>query len=166
MRKSLTLVELMVVVAILGLIASYGATFLITNTRFFREFSAKGEVQREARTVMEIATRRIRQASASSIEISNIPGQPPYSYLKFTTEDGSKNEEIYQNGRKLYMVAMVGGTTTFFKIADNLRQAVFTLEDTSVGDLLTISLCFEKETVEGKVKLLHLSIDKVKIFSE
>ncbi|MCS7184709.1 MAG: type II secretion system GspH family protein [bacterium] len=166
MKKALTLVELMIVVAILGLLASYGATFILTNTKFFRESSAKGEVQREARTVMEIITRRLRQASASSIVISNKPGQPPYSYIRFTSEDGIRREEIYQEGKRLYMVALVNNTTTFLKIAENLRQAIFTLEDTSIGNLITLSLCFEKETVEGKVKLLHLSIDKVKLYNE
>ena len=83
-RRGYSLIELMLVVAIVGSIAMVGPRLMIQMTRFFRQNQARVDIQREARTVFDLMGRNLRQAQASTIVVDQLSGQPPYSRVSFT----------------------------------------------------------------------------------
>ncbi|MBI4397452.1 MAG: prepilin-type N-terminal cleavage/methylation domain-containing protein, partial [Elusimicrobia bacterium] len=64
MRNSsgFTLAELMVVVAIMGIVFGIAPKVLMSTYRFFRLSMARSEIQRDARASLDLMNRRLRQA--------------------------------------------------------------------------------------------------------
>lgn len=159
-EKGYTITEMMIVVAILGIIVS-GFAVLITNlTRFWRLNLARTEVQREARRCLSLMNQNIRQAQASTVTIDQITSNPPWSRITFATI-GTVTTSYYQDRNKLYQI--VSGQTSM--LAENLRSIAFWYPETSDTSIISISLCFEKATYEGGTKALQLSIEKVRIMN-
>ncbi|MCX5701913.1 MAG: prepilin-type N-terminal cleavage/methylation domain-containing protein [Candidatus Omnitrophica bacterium] len=90
-KKSLTLIEIMVVVFIMGII--FMALFLSLTTAEFSSSvsSAKTDLQAKLRLVMDLIIRDVRQTSSSEgrIDFSNPP--PSESYIKFVKVTGVDN---------------------------------------------------------------------------
>jgi len=160
-NKGYTLVELMIVVAILGVIATLGPNIFINITRFERLNSAQRETQRGARESLAQINRNIRQANSSTIVVSNEPDQPPYSSVSFSLADG-RSLKYYQSGKTLY-VASQGSTTT---LCGNLRHIAFSFPRSDDLKIMSISVTFEKDTYEGGSKALQMAIEKVRIMND
>ncbi|MBI5242476.1 MAG: type II secretion system protein [Elusimicrobia bacterium] len=155
--KGYTLTEVLMVVAIVGIISSVFPRLFIQVTRFFRQNQARADIQRDARSAFDLMSRNLRQALASSVAIDQASGQPPYSRISFTKIGGGAIT-YYQQGTKLYQVA--GGTKT---IAENLRYMAFTHLRTDDDNLVSVTLTLEKATYNQQTKALQLSVEKIRI---
>jgi prepilin-type N-terminal cleavage/methylation domain-containing protein len=158
-RNGLTLVEMMVVVAIIGFAVVAGPKLLVNAIRFFQLHTAKVAIQRDARSSLEIINRFLRQAVSSSVVIDQLAGQPPYSRISFKGFDG-KTFMFYQQNSTLYQVAL---STT--PIAKNLRYIAFTYPRSDDPTIISVAMTMEKSTYEGGSKALELSIEKVRLMN-
>ena len=159
-RSGFTLVEMLIVVAILGIVTLSAPQLFTQITRFFRQNQARVDIQRDARTVFDLMGRTLRQAQASTIVVDQLAGQPPYSRVYFKKVDGTEIT-YYQEGRKLYLVDV--GTKA---IAENLRYLAFSHPQTDNDKLVSVALTLEKSTYEGRVKALQLSVEKIRLHND
>ncbi|OGS19307.1 MAG: hypothetical protein A3J83_07240 [Elusimicrobia bacterium RIFOXYA2_FULL_40_6] len=163
-NSGLTLIELMVVAVILGIIMLAVNEFLGNGLQFFSSNQAKLEIQRDARRIINLLNRNLRQSRASSIVISSYDtNQPPWSYISFETID-NKSYHFYQKDTKMYMCDLTRGATQ--QIAENLRHLTFCYPMLPNDEIISISLCFEKYSLSRNVKSLQLSVEKVRIMNE
>lgn len=159
-RKAFTLVEMMVTVAIIGILFTVGPPIFLNLQRFFLQNSARGEIQAEIRVMMDNMDRTIRQASANSINVSQDSGQPPYSKIKFTTVDG--RTVIYkQSGRRLLEIVN-GNTKTLSK---NIYYLAFTYPKTDTNTVISISITLQKGTFERRTTAIQMAITKVRVMN-
>ena len=156
-RGGYSLIEVMMVVAIVGVIGSIAPQLLIQVTRFFRQNQARTEIQRDAQATFNLIGRNLRQAQAGTIVIDQKTGQPPYSRVAFTRMDG-RQLSYYQDGAKLYQVS--GGTKA---ITENIRYIAFGHPRTDDGKLLTVTVTLEKATYNQQTKALQLSVQKFRV---
>ncbi|MBI4655543.1 MAG: prepilin-type N-terminal cleavage/methylation domain-containing protein [Elusimicrobia bacterium] len=164
-RRGYTMVELMIVIAIMGILMLLGPDIFKGMYRFVRLATAKVEIQRGARVTLSNINRALRQSQASSIVVDQASGQPPHSRISFTRykPDGSTPTiSYYQQGKKLYM--SVNGAAGQ-PIAENLRYIAFSYPKTDDAGIISISLTFEKETYEGGAKALQMAVEKVRIMN-
>lgn len=165
-QKGITLTELLISVAILGILISIAGTFLLGGIRFFRLSTAKGEIQRDARTCIDLINRNLRQAKASTVTINRFNNaMPPCSAILFA-DANSIYHYFYQNNDQFWVAKSTGGAWSFNKVADNLRSLSFAFPHTDDGTLVSVSICFEKATYEDAAKSLQLSVEKVRIMNE
>ena len=164
-QRGFTLIELMIAVALVSVIMSVGPTFLMNLFKYFRLQMARSAVQKNARTSLELITRNLRQATATSVTISQMSGQPPYSWIQFTIDKGAGNARgnygFFQQGKNL-MYMKNGSTST---IADDLRYIAFSYPRTDDDSIVSVSMTYEESTYAGYTKALQLSIEKVRVMN-
>lgn len=157
-----TLAEMMVTVAILGIIFSLAPKVMIDTFKFFRLTIARSEIQRDARAALDLINRRLRQAKASTVVVDRLDvNQPPYSHVTFNTISGS-TMTFYQEGTQLKMNDGVGSAAT---LADNLRYLAFTHITSSNENVMSVSVTFEKSVYVGKSKALQTAVEKVRVMN-
>lgn len=159
LQAGFSLTEVMIVVAILGVVFTMGPTLLRQVMRFYYLHNAKVEIQRDARTCLDTVNRFVRQAQSSSVTIDQISGQPPFSRISFSLIDG-QTMSFYQQGTTLYQVAQ---STT--PITRNLRFIAFTYPRSDDPTIISVAMTMEKATFEGGTKALELSIEKVRVMN-
>jgi len=158
-EKGFTLTELLIGTAILGVIACVCATIYIQGFRSWRQSSAQIEVQGQARIILDMIEKDIRQAKASTITISQYnTTQPKYSKISMTNVRNS-SIAYYQQGPDLHRT--VDGKDAL--VFHNIQNILFIYPDTSDGRIISISLTMEKATYEGGAKTIMLSVDKVRV---
>lgn len=160
-KAGYTLTELMMVVAIIGVLASVGPPLLIGVQNFFLMTGARYETQRDARTAIDTINRYLRQAYASTVVVSTPTGQGPYSQITFKMPDG-RTMQFRQSGKDLLQV--VNGTQTS-TISRNLIYIAFTYPRTDDTSIISVSLTMGKNIQLGKRKVLELTIQKVRIMN-
>ncbi len=107
-RAGYSLIEVMLVVAILGIVSSVGAGMLLQVNRYFILTKTKNDLQKEARAAMYVMTRELRQGQSNTILIDRLAtSQPFYSRITFTKIQGT-TISFYQSGNQLFMKS---GTT-------------------------------------------------------
>lgn len=166
-NKGVTLTELLISVAIIGLLSAVVGIFLINIFKFYRLNTAKGEIQRDARACIDLINRNLRQAISSSVTITRYnSNHPPCSMIQFTHIKGDAFR-YYQLNNQFYISVCEQGTNTWRtnKISDNIRSVFFTYPDISDPTIVSVSLCFEKSTYQGATKALQLSVEKVRIMN-
>lgn len=157
-----TLVELLIVSAILALILSMGSTLLVRINTFMRVSVGKIETQRDVRNVMTLITQEIRRAKASQITLSRADAtQPPYSKITFQNYLG-ETVSIWQSGRTLSLLK--NGSTGI--LSKNLRSLIFSFPSTDDMTLLTILLTIEKSDGSGRTQSLQLGGETVRILND
>lgn len=153
-----TLVETVVTAAVLSLLALIIAPLLVHSTRFFLLNRTRVELQRDARACLAILTRNLRQASSSTITISQTTGQPYYSQISFTDVNGISY--VYaQNGTLLRETRGIKITT----LSDDLRFLNFYFPRSDDMTIVSVSLTLEKAIFEGRTKALHVATEKVRV---
>ncbi|HCJ66732.1 MAG TPA: hypothetical protein DHV62_05245 [Elusimicrobia bacterium] len=171
-ERGVTLIELMFVVIILGILFTVGANVLISGWRFMFLSQARWEIQRDVRTNLDLVHRNLREAEYTSVTIyksTDTAGvtNPPCSKISFTNVD---DDEIsyYQDGDKLYQKIKRSGETTYAttKLAENLRYIYFAYPKSDERSIISLSICFEKETFGGGAKALQLSVEKIRLMNE
>ncbi len=157
--------ELMIAVAIVGILLSLGPNLLLNLFRFWRLQLGRAGVQQNARNSLELVNRTLRQASASTIVVSNRSSQPPYSWIRFSIDKGAgaaiSSYGFFQEGKNLKY--MKGGSTS--TIAENLRYLAFTYPKSDDDGIISVSMTFEEATYAGYTKALQLSIEKVRVMN-
>ncbi|OGR89575.1 MAG: hypothetical protein A3A86_08630 [Elusimicrobia bacterium RIFCSPLOWO2_01_FULL_60_11] len=165
MEKGMTLVEIMVTLTIMLLVVGIGPSVMTNMSRFWRLTSARANVQKNARISLDIINRNLREATASSVIISQRSGQPPYSWITFSIDKGEGDAlgdyGVYQEGKHLYYMKN-GSTGT---LAENLRFVAFTYPRTDNSGIISVSMTFEEDTFAGHTKALQLSIEKVRVMN-
>lgn len=157
--RGYTLVEVMLTVAIMGIVMMIGPRLLIQTVRFIQLHNAKVEIQRDARVCLDIINRFIRQAKGYTVVIDQAANQAPFSRISFTTVSGQP-VQFYQSGTQLYEV-----TDSTVAISNNVRYIAFTYPRSDDPSIISVALTMEKSTFEGGNKALELSIEKVRVMN-
>ena len=151
-----TLVELMVTVAILGIIGSVGS--LITTKIFQAQMMSEAmlNIQTNAFATFDVVNKLLRQAQGSSIVIDQYDAnEPPWSRVTFTIPNNPKSFTFYQKGQTLY----IGNVPTF----NNLLSLYFSYPKTSDAQLINVSMTYQQSTGSGRSKALQLYIQNLTI---
>ena len=161
--KGFTIVEGMITVAIIAIVAAMGPNLITQITRYWRLQVARANVQKNARISLDFSNRHLRQASATSVTLSQRPSQPPHSWVTFTISTGPLigTYGIFQEGTNLNY-AKNGTTNT---LATDLKFLAFSYPKTDDATIISVSMAFEEATFTGYSKALQLSIEKVRIMN-
>ncbi|OGS12692.1 MAG: hypothetical protein A2234_03040 [Elusimicrobia bacterium RIFOXYA2_FULL_58_8] len=159
-KRGYTLVEVMMTVAIIGIVGGMAVPLLMNMTNFWRQTTARNAIQRDVRTSLDMINRFARQAKSSTVVIDAVSGQPPCSRLTYTSIQG-ETVVFYQTGNKLYM-SLAGKTTM---LTENLAYVAFTFPRTDDITLLSVAITAQSATFRGGKKALQLSIQKVRIMN-
>ena len=160
--RGFTLAEMMITVVIMGIVAGMSAKAFTATWQFFRMSMARAELQRDARQVLDMLNRSMRQARASTVVVtSDSSSQPPYSKVTFDTLAVS-SVSFWQDGRKLMMQEGAGGSRV---LADDLRYLAFTYGQTDNATIMSVSVSFEKSLYSGRKKALQMAVDKVRLMN-
>lgn len=160
--RGVTLIELLIVVAILGLVVALWPRILMQCAVFWRMNRARLETTRDARNGMEVIISKLRQASASSVLVDELPGHPPYSRITFLI--GGSQFRFWQDGLRL----MMSKDGVEHPMSDNLRTLTFSYPDLSKPELVAISITMEQRVFSGRsgeVKAVRLASEKVRILN-
>ncbi|MCX5787900.1 MAG: prepilin-type N-terminal cleavage/methylation domain-containing protein [Elusimicrobia bacterium] len=157
-RPGYSLTEVMMVVAIIGIVAAVGPALLIQANRLFVMSRVRIDLQGEARSVMYVLTRELRQAQNASIVIDQASGQPYYSRISFTKQQGTAMV-FYQSGNKL--IAKTGAKTQ--TLTTHLGYMAFTYPRSDDMDILSVSMTVQELIYGGKIKALHMASERVRI---
>jgi prepilin-type N-terminal cleavage/methylation domain-containing protein len=160
-RRGVTLMELMITVGIIGAVFGIAAPILTQANRQFILNRTRVQLQQEARSVMYILTRNLRQAQSSTITISRAnTSQPFYSRISFTKEQG--NTLIFQQ-EGVYLYQVIGGVRR--PLTQNLKYLAFTFPRSDDMGIISVSLTLEKKIFEGRSKALHMASEKVQVMN-
>lgn len=159
-RAGYTLMEMMLVVAIIGIIAALGAPLWNNMTNFWRQSSARSDIGRDVRASLDIINRMVRQARQSTVVIDQVSGQPPYSRITFTTISG-QTISFYQTGNILYQ--KFGSNVS--KLSRNVGYIGFTPPQTTDTTIISVAFTAQAATYKGGKKELQLAVQKVRIMN-
>lgn len=159
-KHGFSLTELLMVVAIVGILFAMAPMIFIQINRFIQLNTARLELQREARLAMSVINRNLRQAQQSTLQIDQVNGQPYYSRIAFTRIDGMAYT-FFQQGTNLVM--STDNTTKM--LTTNVRYLAFAPPRTEDLSIISVSLTLEKKIYEGKSKALHMASEKVMIMN-
>lgn len=160
-RRGYSLTEMLMAVAIVGILASVGSRMLVQANRFFILSNTRTDLQREARAAMYIINRSLRQASVGSVIVDRAASQPFYSRLTFTKTQGSRMT-FAQNGTSL--VQTVG--TKSRTLTKNLKYLAFSFPRSDDLSIISVSMTLEKSIYQGRVKALHMASEKVRVMND
>jgi prepilin-type N-terminal cleavage/methylation domain-containing protein len=165
-RSGYSLVEVMMVVAILGIISSVGAGILLQANRYFIFTKTRGDLQREARAAMYVVTRELRQAQSNSIVIDRLANnQPFFSRITFSKFGGS-TVSFAQNGKQLLMMVGNCHTTSCGRpLADNLLYLAITFPRSDDMTIVSVSMTLQQNIYQSKTKALHMTSEKVQVMN-
>jgi prepilin-type N-terminal cleavage/methylation domain-containing protein len=160
-RAGYSLIEIMLVVAILGIISTVGANLLLQTNRYFIFTRTRLDLQREARSAMYVMTRELRQAQSQSIVMDRLSvSQPFYSRITFTKIQGN-TLTFQQSGNQLQMLDGVKKTV----LTKNLRYLAFTFPRSDDLTILSVSVTLEEAIYQGQKKALHMASEKVQVMN-
>lgn len=164
-RAGYTLAEMMVAVAILGILALIGPPLMIGMQNFFLMTSARTETQRDARACLSEINRFLRQAEASTVVIDSASNQGPYSRITFSLLDG-RTMSFSQLGDELVQTSKSsGGSTSSVVLTRNLSYIAFTYPATDDVSIISVAITMSKNIQLGKSKVLELTVQKVRIMN-
>lgn len=164
-NRGYTLVELLITVALMGIIFGLGTTIFIQMNRFTKINTTKLQLQREARLSLNTINRNLRQAVSTSIVIDRATNQPYCSRLTFQRIDG-QNYRFTQLNNKLRMESWSTTiSTTTQVICNNVKYLAFVpprLEDIT---MISVSVTLEMQIMEAQTKALHMASEKVMVMN-
>lgn len=163
-RRGYTLTEVMVTVAILGVVVTIASPLMLQVTNFWRLTSARYAIQRDVRTALDLINRLTRQAQSATVVIDSVTGQPPCSRLSFSYTNADGNVvpvSFYQTGSKLYM----NNNGTIALLSSGLAYIAFTYPRTDDVTIISVAVTMQSPTYRGGKKALQLSIQKVRVMN-
>jgi prepilin-type N-terminal cleavage/methylation domain-containing protein len=155
-----SLTEMMIVVAIIGILASVGGRVMLQVNRYFIMTSTRTDLQREARAMMYVINRNLRQAQSATIRIDRAASQPFCTRLTFTKVQGT-TMTFYQSGNTL--VQLVGTKTR--TLSKNVKYLAFTFPRSDDLGIVSVSVTLEKAIYQGRTKALHMASEKVRVMN-
>ncbi|MBI3298083.1 MAG: prepilin-type N-terminal cleavage/methylation domain-containing protein [Elusimicrobia bacterium] len=159
-ERGYSLVEIMLVVTIIGVIAMVGPRLMVQLQNFYLQTTARAEIQRDARSTVDVINRFLRQGKYRTIIIDSPATQGPYSRIRFTHVDG-RNFEFSQSGSKL--LQKVDGVTT--TLSRNLMYLAFTFPRSDYPRLVSVSITMQKSTYKGEKRALELTVQKIRVMN-
>ena len=163
--KGLTIIELLITTAIIGIISLVLAQMYFQGFRTWRQNKARIDVQRDARTMLDLINKNLRQAQAGTITISrNSAGDPPCSKISFIGLQRGTTAQMsyYQNGLKLYHSIGCGEA---HQLGKNVRVLSFATMESGDEASVNIGLCLEEKTYAEGTKTSKLSVQIVRIMN-
>lgn len=156
-----TLIEVMLVVAIIGLVASIGAGVLIQINKAFILSKARIEIQEQARGAMYIITRELHEAKVATIVIDRSSAtQPFYSRITFTKIQGQQ-VRFNQVGNSLHIIK--GNNDSI--ITRDLAYLAFTFPRSDDMSIVSVSMTLEKRIYQGQIKTLHMASEQIQVMN-
>lgn len=160
-RRGVTLIEMMIVVGIVSALFMVAAPILNQANKQFIMTRTKLELQQEARGVMYVVTRSMRQAQRDSITITRAnANQPFFSKITYTTETG-RAMAFQQEGKILYQ--LISGNKRV--LSRNLNYLAFTFPRSDEMGIISVSVTLRKNIYEGRSKALHMASEKVRVMN-
>lgn len=152
--------EMLLTVAIIGVVAGVGAPLLTQMTNFWRQTTARNVIDQDVRASIDTINRFLRQAQSDTVVIDAASGQPPDSRITFTSIQG-QTVSFYQSGNKLYMRLGIVVST----LSSNMAYIAFTYPRTDDISIVSVAITAQASTFRGGKKALQLSIQKVRIMN-
>ncbi|MFA6316124.1 MAG: prepilin-type N-terminal cleavage/methylation domain-containing protein [Elusimicrobiota bacterium] len=163
-RAGFTLTEAMMVVAILGILASVSAPLLLQMTNFWRTTTARNEIERDVRISLETINRYLRQAKSATVVIDRYStSTPPFSRITFTPEKGG-TVSFYQDGSNLLMT-LSSATIVTTTLSKRVGFLAFSYPSTFDPSIVSVAITMQAPTYLQRKKALQLSIQKVRIMN-
>ena len=159
-NRGWTLAELIIVIAIMGIIAMISPKIMTVTTKLFILGQAKIQLQEEARAAIYVITRELRQAQANTIVIDTPAGQPFYSRLQFSKVQGA-NVTIQQNGSSLILTEGTNVTV----LTKNLSYMAYTFPQSDDMTIISVSLTLQKLIYNGAFKALHMASERIRVMN-
>ena len=160
-RSGVTLMELMITVSIMSAVFVIAAPLLNQANRQFILNRTRLELQQEARAVIYVITRNLRQAQSGTITLGRAnANQLFYSKITFTKQQGA-TLVFQQEGVCLYQVI----NNVKRPLTKNLKYLAFTFTRSDDMGIISVSLTLEKKIFEGRSKALHMASEKVQIMN-
>lgn len=161
-RAGYTLAEVMVVVAILGILSNVGARLFLNTNRFFIMTNAKTELQTQARGIMYIVGRNLHQAQSATIVIDRLnSSQPFYSRISFQKIQGGSTVSYYQQGTNF--VQAIGTNITV--LSKDIQYLSFTFPRSDDMTIVSVSMTLQKSIYQGQTKALHMASERVQVMN-
>jgi prepilin-type N-terminal cleavage/methylation domain-containing protein len=160
-KKGWTLVEVLIVVTMIGILSLSVSSIFYNIWQFYKMSYAQKELQEEARVIMELITRNLRNGVSDTIVISRYDDtQPYYSKIDFNTVDGLR-VSYYQIDRTLYQE--IDGNKKV--LSKNVTYFAITPSKTYELNIISVAITLEKELYELKKKALHMASEKVMVMN-
>jgi prepilin-type N-terminal cleavage/methylation domain-containing protein len=159
-EQGFTLVEALLVTAMVGILAMVGPRLMINLQKFYMQTTARNVIQRDARAIIDLLNRFLRQGKYRTIIIDTPTGQGPYSRITFEHIDG-RSVSFYQSGENL--IQSIDGTTT--TICRNLIYIAFSFPRSDFPRLVSVSMTIGELSFNSEVKELELTIQKVRVMN-
>lgn len=182
-ERGYTLTELMMVVAITGILFAAGPPMLVQMQNFYLMTNARQAIERDARVSLDTVNRFVRQGQAGTINIdtpkstgtnkpcdegtsgSNMGGI--YSRISFTLIDG-RQVQFFQSGNNLCQsigTDSTNATIVTSVLSNNLDYIGFGTPQTDNPTIIQVSMTMSKSIQLGKTKVLELTIQKVRVMN-
>ena len=161
----LTLAELLLAGTLTGLLLMMLPKLIVNIHGLTGRLTAQIEVQREMRDAMGLITKNLRQASAQTIVIDQVAGQPPYS--RIFIKQGPIGYRYWQQGTAL----LTQKTDLNFawgpigRISNLLVSLNFIYPDTSDQPFISVYICMQKTVNKTTVKRYETIVEKVEIMN-
>jgi len=157
--KGMTLTEVMISVAIIGIIGSALTVLFLSWLQFWQVSRVNSEIQSDARTCLELINRNLRQATSTSAVVDAYSAaQPPYSRISFR-KDGQP-VIYYQLGQQLYEVSH-----STRAISRTLRSIQFVYPETADDSIINVGITMEKKIYGTNTRVVQMSIAKVRLMN-
>jgi len=160
-----TLIEMVMVAAILGLVIMLVPPLLNGFTRLFLQSRAKLELQRESKVVMRTIETNLSQGRAGTLRIDRADADEIFwSSMTFTRIDGafalSDRTITYYQQENEAVEDMEGQSRVLSK---NVKFLNFSVPRTDEPGVVTVTLTLEKETFGGRKLALHTTSNRVRV---
>ena len=159
-ERGWTLIELMIVAAIVGSVTMLAPQAMTQATKFFVLSRARLELQREARAMMYVITRELRQAKSNTLIIDQAGGQPYYSRIQFTSIQG-KTVTIAQTNNLIQLTS----NNTVSTLSKNLAFLSFTFPRSDDMTIVSVALTLQERIYNGAFKALHMASERVRVMN-
>lgn len=159
-NRGWTLIELLIVTAIIGIVGMMGPRIFTATTQMFIMSRVKLELQREARASLYIITRELRQAQNTTIIIDQVTGQPYYSRIRFTKIQNVA-VTIAQTGTSLTMTQ--GNTVT--TLSKNLSYLSFSFPQSDDMTIISVAMTLQQKIYSSQMKALHMASERVRVMN-
>jgi len=163
-RQGFSFPEVLMTVLILSILAVAGTSLISNVFKMWRLTQARTEAQRDSRTVINLMSQFLKQASAQTVVVDRFKSSEPfYSRISFSTVTNDQYK-FYQDQQtvKMQHTPSGGGTSTTL-LASNLRYMAFSYPQSVKQNLVNAALCFEVKTYGGAAKNFYMTLQKFEI---